>query len=87
MRSEVMPDSANTTNWRELYEAALLEHDPARLKPLIAHAHRAIQKEIRRLWYAGMANSEERRSLDIASRYLEVLYSCTDQRHQKRKRA
>ena len=72
-----MPDSANTQNWREIYQAALLENDPTRLKALISRAHHAIQKEIRRLWYAGLSNTEERRSLDIASRYLEVLYPFT----------
>ncbi len=82
-----MQESANSQNWRELYQAALLEHDPTRLKPLIARAHHAMQKEIRRLWYAGLANTEERRSLDIASRYLEVLYPFTGQIRGNRKRA
>lgn len=82
-----MQESANAPDWRELYEAALLEHDPARLKSLIAEAHRAIQKEIRRLWYAGLANTKERRSLDIASRYLETLYPFTDRIHGNRKGA
>ena len=82
-----MQEFVHSQNWRELYEAALLEHDPTKLKPLIAEAHRAIQKEIRRLWYAGLANTEERRSLDIASRYLEALYPFTDQRQGSRRRA
>ncbi len=82
-----MQEPANDQNWRELYETALLEHDPTRLKRLIAEAHYAIQKEIRRLWYAGLANTEERRSLDIASRYLEVLYPFSHQIRGNRKRA
>lgn len=82
-----MQESVDCQNWRELYEAALLEQDPVRLKRLVAETHRAIQKEIRRLWYAGLANTKERRSLDVASRYLEVLYPFTDRVRGNRKRA
>jgi hypothetical protein len=79
-----MQESADTHNWRDLYESALLEHDPTRLKPLIVEAHRAIQKEIRRLWYAGLTDTEERRLLDTASHYLEVLYPFIDREERYR---
>lgn len=68
-----MQDFANRRNWRKLYEAALIEHDPAKLRPLIVEAHNAIQEEIRRLWYARSLHWNERQSLDAASRYLEML--------------
>jgi hypothetical protein len=82
-----MQESADTRDWRHLYEAALLEHDPTRAKPIIAEAHRAIQKEIRRLWYAGLTDTEERRSLENASHYLEILYPFSDRGERYRKHA
>ncbi len=70
-----MQDSANRKSWRTAYEAALLEHDSEKLRPMILEAQKAIQEETRRLWYAGSLNRSERQSLDAASRYLAMLYS------------
>ncbi len=72
-------------HWRKLYEAALVEHDPTRLRPMIVEAHKAIQVETRRLWYAGSLNRSERRSLDVASRYLEMLYSLASNGEDRKK--
>lgn len=70
--------------WRELYQAALIEHDPAKLKSLITEAHKAIQRETRRLWYARSLNTHERQSLDAASHYLEMLYSFANMDNDRR---
>jgi hypothetical protein len=59
--------------WPELYRMALLESDYGRLPGRIEEASAAIRCRVRELWYAGSPETRERRDLDAALRFLELL--------------
>jgi hypothetical protein len=48
--------------WKELYELAMLEADPAKLSPLIADAHRAILERIQETLAKPVSAERERLS-------------------------
>ena len=62
-------------NWRELYEAALLEYNPTELDKRIDAAHKAIH---RRLTQDEYISPEERRKIDDA---LSALFRLTSERN------
>jgi len=65
-------------HWSELYRRALFEEDPQNLPSLLEQARQAIQQRARELWYSppnGRDVEKERRELDAAAYYLEVLRS------------
>src|SRR5690242_18937226 len=83
MRKEFEMEAAETSkDWRELYEEAVLEHDPERLGTRIALAHKAIQERTRQLWYEGSQEMSEREHLEAAFHYLEILHSLAGKRGQ-----
>jgi hypothetical protein len=59
--------------WPELYRQALLESDRGRLPARIDEASEAIRRRARELWYAGSAETRERRDLDAALHFLGLL--------------
>ena len=69
-----MPESTDDRGkpWTELYQAALLELEPARLELRIEAARQAIQQRLTTLGNDG-GFSDERQSLDDAERTLRLL--------------
>jgi hypothetical protein len=63
----------NNPNWMELYRDAVLERARKKRRVLVAEAHKAIQRRLRELWYAGTPETSERRQLDAASNFLGIL--------------
>ena len=68
-----MPDTSTNKGWPELYRVALLEPDHSRLPGRIEEANIAIRSRVKELWYAGSPETRERRDLDAALRFLELL--------------
>jgi hypothetical protein len=60
-------------NWRDLYQAAMLELRPEVLQLRIDHAEKAIQQRITGLRQDDSNTTEELRALDDALRGLRVL--------------
>ena len=65
--------SETGTSWPDLYKQAILEPDPTLLSARIIAAREAIQHRARELWYQEPAQMKERRDLDHAIRFLELL--------------
>jgi membrane peptidoglycan carboxypeptidase len=65
------------TNWRELYEAALLEYNPTKLDQRVEAAHKAIH---RRLTQNDYISPEERQKIDDA---LSALFTLTRERNDR----
>jgi hypothetical protein len=70
----------NNPNWLELYRDAILERDHKKLRVRVAEAHKAIQRRVRELWYAGSPETSERRQLDAASNFLGILRTISGER-------
>lgn len=68
------------SNWMELYRDAVLERDRKKLRVRVAEAHKAIQRRLRELWYAGSPETSERRQLDAASNFLGILRTIGEER-------
>ena len=62
-----------STRWMDLYTAAYLERDPARLLERIREAESAMVQRRQELAMAGTADDEERKSLDYSLADLRVL--------------
>jgi len=62
--------------WKDLYVAALLEGDAARVPVLIANAERAIVERARELFSAAGDHVQEEEALDDALYALHALKSC-----------
>jgi hypothetical protein len=60
-------------NWLALYREAVLEPDRRKVKTRIAQAQAAIRLRARELWYAGAAETTERRHMDAAVHFLGLL--------------
>lgn len=58
--------------WFDLYRAAILELDPAKLPQLVEQAHTAVQERLRKVWQDGRDSDETQKLLD-ALQNLEVL--------------
>jgi hypothetical protein len=67
---------SQTTEWKNLYVAALLEGDVDRIPALIADAERAIITRARELFSATGDNIQEEEALDDALYALHALKSC-----------
>ena len=73
-----MGESVQANGWKELYVAALLEGDRAKIPTLITEAERAIVLRARELFSAAGDNIEEEEELDDALYALRALSSCLD---------
>jgi len=65
-------------HWSELYRRALFEEDREKLPFLLDQAYRAVQQRVRELWYSPgrrKVSERERRELDAAAYYLDLLRS------------
>ena len=62
-----------STNWRELYRAAILELNPSKLSVHIAEAENALIQRGRELVQEAGDNSEEERALEDATYFLRAL--------------
>ena len=49
-------------DWKDLYQLAMLETDPAKLPPLIAHAHKAVLDRIQETLTKPLSDETERLS-------------------------
>jgi hypothetical protein len=76
-----MGKSLQANGWKELYVAALLEGDRAKIPALITEAERAIVLRARELFNAAGDNIEEEEGLDDALYALRALRSCLDTRN------
>lgn len=65
--------SGNQYPWIEIYRAALLEVDPAKLPALIAEAENVIQQRLRDFHGEGPAAAAERQALSDALQNLRVI--------------
>lgn len=61
------------SSWQILYREALLEEDPTKTPFLIDEAYKAIQRRMQELWCAGEPVTKERRELDSALYFLNLL--------------
>jgi len=61
--------------WRDLYKAALFEHDERKFPGRIADAEKALVQRARELFHNGGDNIEEQHALDDAMYALHVLRS------------
>jgi len=68
-------------NWRELYQAALLETDRRRLSERIAVAERALVARGRELFFEQAVDPEERRAVEHALNALHALENCLGLKH------
>jgi hypothetical protein len=66
-------DVEKRADWREMYNLALFETDPAMLPIRIDDARSAIHSRTFELWGLGTADSGERSQLDAASYFLGLL--------------
>jgi hypothetical protein len=73
MRRQNVPP---TTDWKELYGAALFEKDKRRMSLLIEDAERAIALRSRQLFAASGENWQEQQALDNALLALHALKRC-----------
>lgn len=64
---------SESTNWRELYKAAILELDPSKLSQRIAEAETALIQRQRELFQETGGNIEEEQALDDGMYFLHVL--------------
>jgi len=69
------------TNWRELYQAALLETDRGRLSQRIAVAERALVARGRELFFEPVVDPAERRAVEHALNALHALENCLGLKH------
>jgi hypothetical protein len=76
-----MGKSLQADGWKELYVAALLEGDRAKIPALITEAERAIVSRARELFNAAGDNIDEEEGLDDALYALRALRSCLDARN------
>ena len=67
------PNTESSTNWRELYRAAILELNPSKLSVQIAEAENALIQRGRELVQEAGDNSEEERALEDATYFLRAL--------------
>ena len=72
-----MESARSKERWSELYEEALLEHDPQMLWIRISEAQKAIQERTIQLWCERSLDATERDRLHSASRYLDILRTCS----------
>jgi hypothetical protein len=69
------------SNWRELYQAALLETDRGRMSQRIAVAEQALVTRGRELFFAGAVDPTERRAVEHALNALHALENCLGLKH------
>ena len=69
------PSSDSNTNWRDLYQAALLELDPTKLAQRVAEAEGVIIPRARELFLEGDSNCGESEELNDALHALRALGS------------
>jgi cell division protein FtsL len=72
----VAVQKSQPTDWKNLYVAALLEGDVARIPSLIAEAERAIVIRARELFSTAGDHIQEEEALDDALYALHALKSC-----------
>ena len=70
-----MPECEENANWLTLYREAVLERDRGKLRARVSQAQFAMRRRSLELWYAGAADTTERRQIDAASHHLRLL--CT----------
>jgi len=63
-----------TTNWRDMYFAAVLESDPQRALLKIVSARKALQRRLDELRSSCLETGDELRDLQCALMYLEILF-------------
>jgi len=68
-------------NWRELYQAALLETDRGRLSRRIADAERALVARGRELFFEEAVDPAEQRAIEHALNALHALENCLGLKH------
>jgi hypothetical protein len=68
--------SPTTTNWKDLYVAALLEGDKDKIPPLIEQAERAIVDRARELFRTAGDHIQEEEGLEDALYALHALKTC-----------
>jgi hypothetical protein len=68
--------SEPTSNWKQLYIAALFENDKAMIPEKISEAQRAIRMRRRQLLEDPGCNAQERQALDNALFSLQALRAC-----------
>ena len=69
--------NTSSSNWRELYLAAVHEADPDRRSSSIIEAEKAIAARARELFVLPTAANTERQALDSSLQSLQALRSCT----------
>jgi hypothetical protein len=69
------------SNWRELYQAALLETDRRRLSQRIAVAEQALVARGRELFFEEAIDLAERRAVEHALNALHALENCLGLKH------
>lgn len=68
-----MTNAERNTDWRDLYEEAVLEFDPEKMLVRIDSAQEAIRDRVRELWYEGSSDIAEQSHLDAAFYFLGML--------------
>ena len=71
----LLAKSSESTNWRQLYRAAILEVDPSKLSRHIAEAEKALIQRARELFQKTGDNIEEEQDLDDAMYALHAFRS------------
>ena len=71
--TSLVSSGPETTNWRELYRAAILELDPSKLPQRIREAEMVFIARARELFQDGGGNGEETEDLDNAMYVLNAL--------------
>jgi len=68
-----MSETTLQNSWAEVYRDALMESDPIKVPVRIEEAYKAIHHRALELWYAGSGDTRERRDLDAALHFLDLL--------------
>lgn len=71
----LLSKSSVSTNWRQLYRAAILEVDPSKLSQHLAEAEKALIQRARELFQKTGDNIEEEQDLDDAMYALHAFRS------------
>src|ERR1035438_10548730 len=77
--------NSDSTEWRDLYKAALFEVDNARLPERIAQAERALALRARELFHIAGDNIEEEQALDDTMYALHALRNTSQTRSEERR--
>ena len=68
-----MSETTLQNSWADLYREALMESDPTKVTARIEEAYKAILHRALELWHARSGDTRERRDLDAALHFLDLL--------------